>query len=86
MQLADLPRTLLTALTAERQPVATVYHRLGWPRRQLEQVMQAHRVSLEQAGVHFHVATHNEASGRKEHYIELDGTRIGAISRGEPDR
>jgi hypothetical protein len=42
--------------------------------------MQAHRATLAQAGVRLHGATHSEASGRREHYIEVDGQRYSTIS------
>jgi hypothetical protein len=72
--------TLLDTLTAEREPIATVYRRLGWTRQQLEQVIITHRDTLAQAGMRLHVATHDAASGRRERYISVDGTRYSALS------
>ncbi len=68
-------------LTPERQRVADIYRRLGWTRKQLEQVINTHWDVLGPAGIHMHVATKDAASGRREHYIEVDGTRYSAISR-----
>ena len=68
-------------LTPERQSIRDVHGRLGWTRKQLELVINTHWAVLGPAGIHVHVATKDAASGRKEHYIEVDGTRYSAISR-----
>ena len=72
---------LRLVLTPEHQRVADIYRRLGWTRKQLEQVINTHWAALGPAGIHVHVATKDAASGRKEHYIEVDGTCYSAISR-----
>jgi hypothetical protein len=77
---------VVTTLSAERQPVATLYRRLGWSRRAFEQVVQAQRLRLAEAGVRLHVATKDAASGRREQYITVDGVRYSAMSRDHSRR
>jgi len=72
---------VVATLSAERQPVATIYRCLGWSRRAFEQVVQAQRQRLAAAGVRLHVATKDAASGRREQYITVDGVRYSAMSR-----
>jgi hypothetical protein len=74
---------VVTALSAERQPVATIYRQLGWSRRKFEQVVQAQRQRLAEAGIRLHVATKDAASGRREQYITVDGVRYSAMSRDQ---
>jgi hypothetical protein len=77
---------VVTTLSVERQPVATIYRRLGWSRRAFEQVVQAQRLRLAEAGVRLHVATKDAASGRREQYITVDGVRYSAMSRDHSRR
>jgi len=77
---------VVATLSAERQPVATVYRHLGWSRRAFEQVVQAQRQLLAEAGVRLHVATKDAASGRREQYITVDGVRYSAMSRDRSHR
>lgn len=74
---------VVATLSAERQPVATLYRHLGWSRRAFEQVVQAQRQRLAEAGVRLHVATKAAASGRREQYITVDGVRYSAMSRDQ---
>ena len=82
---------LVAALGPAREPVASVYRRLGWSRQEFERVVQAQRPVLAQYAVRLYVAPKVAASGRQEQYITVDGIRYSAISRdqrppGVPDR
>jgi hypothetical protein len=72
---------LVAALSPEREPVASVYRRLGWSRQEFEGIVQTHRLLLAQSGVRLYVAPKVAASGRRELYITVDGMRYSAISR-----
>ena len=74
---------LVAALGPEREPVASVYRRLGWTRQEFEGIVQTHRLLLAQSGVRLYVAPKVAASGRREQYITVDGMRYSAISRDE---
>lgn len=74
---------LVAALSPEREPVASVYRRLGWTRQEFEGIVQTHRLLLAQLGVRLYVAPKVAASGRRELYITVDGMRYSAISRDE---
>lgn len=63
------------------ESVASIYRRLGWSRKVMEQLVQTHRVALAREGVRLHVATKDAASGRREQYITVDGIRYSAMSR-----
>ncbi len=81
----DALTVLIDTLTADPQPVATIYRKLQWTRKHFEQVINAHRGQLHEAGVRLHVATKDAASGRQERYVTVDGTRYAALSRpGKP--
>ena len=76
---------LMAALGPEREPVASVYRRLGWSRQEFEGIIQTHRLLLAQSGVRLYVAPKVAASGRREQYITVDGMRYSAMSRdGHP--
>ena len=66
---------LMAALGPEREPVASVYRRLGWSRQEFEGIVQTHRLLLAQSGVRLYVAPKVAASGRREQYITVDGRR-----------
>ncbi len=74
---------LMAALGPEREPVASVYRRLGWSRQEFEGVVQTHRLLLAQSGVRLYVAPKVAASGRREQYITVDGMRYSGLSRDE---
>ncbi len=71
---------LLQSLSTNRETVATVYRRLNWTRQQLQQTISTHHDALTDAGLRLHVATHADASGRRERYIEIAGKRYSALS------
>lgn len=71
---------VVAALGPERETVASVYRRLGWSRKEFEGVVQVHRSRLAEAGVRLYVAPKVSASGRREHYITVDGMRYSAMS------
>jgi hypothetical protein len=74
---------LIAALSREREPVASVYRRLGWSRQEFEGIVQTHRLLLAQSGVRLYVAPKVAASGRREQYITVDGMRYSDLSRDE---
>jgi hypothetical protein len=71
---------LIDTLTAERIPVARLWHELGITRAELGELIKRHRTELAEAGVMLHVATTSQASAPRLH-IETDGQRVASLSR-----
>jgi hypothetical protein len=82
----DPDRAAFLAALGNREPVATVYRRLGWTRRRFEAFISAHYDDLVGAGMRLHVATKDVASGRQEQDITVDSRRYSWISIGHPER